>query len=413
MSNSSGDQLYDQASQQTELSTPKPLSPASPIHKQREKQAASEQPVILEDLLSNPRPFAALERVWLRSLDMVIPGISDTLSKHSYTISKKPKLSRQKLQVESHKSLAWEHRILQRLMEFFLGLYEKGHYADYPGKMKWRGQLILGSQLEPINPQQAALEMLRLERHAIVLCKQADQQEFIHQYIAELFKQSEIEKVTVLYNSDQRVDLESLFHFMGADRCLIYPYQKSWISETVGPRRKGHDRLAGQLAENGQQLRVEQHHFKAMSKENPSGLLKSERDYKDVSSDETYRPVSNLDELLLQIAQDDLKESTAQLIPIGGAVFPHSEQEFHGDAAKIFNIREHLGIIYRHQAWTLNELALNGYEIIEAEDLLHRFEQGLCHPDWISKAIISIPAEHLAVHGALNFWLRSIQRHAQ
>lgn len=109
------------------------------------------------------------------------------------------------------------------------------------------------------------------------------------------------------------------------------------------------------------------------------------------------RQFEYLEDLLDDISRNDLgsKEET-QFIYSGGNDFPFDLREQWTDSCNVLALKEGVAIGYDRNTKTAEEFEKLGFEVVEAEDLIPKFESGEITPEQINNTLILLPSSELS-----------------
>lgn len=105
----------------------------------------------------------------------------------------------------------------------------------------------------------------------------------------------------------------------------------------------------------------------------------------------------NLEELLTDISKNDLDcNNKVKFIYSGNNEFPFDAREQWTDSCNLLAIKEGVVLGYDRNDKTVEAFRENGFDIVEAGQLLHQFEQDEADPENINNTMILIPSAELS-----------------
>ncbi|HRE51267.1 MAG TPA: arginine deiminase family protein [Flavitalea sp.] len=106
---------------------------------------------------------------------------------------------------------------------------------------------------------------------------------------------------------------------------------------------------------------------------------------------------NTLEDLLTDISEKDLgaREKT-RFIYSGNNEFPFDVREQWTDSCNLLTLKEGVALGYDRNDKTIEAFRQNGFQVVEAQQLIDRFENGELHPDELEDTLILMPSAELS-----------------
>jgi arginine deiminase len=105
----------------------------------------------------------------------------------------------------------------------------------------------------------------------------------------------------------------------------------------------------------------------------------------------------NLEELLIDISKNDLNcEGKVKFIYSGNNEFPFDAREQWTDSCNLLALKEGVILGYDRNDKTVDAFKEHGFNIVQADELIHKIENGKMNPEEMEDTMILIPSAELS-----------------
>lgn len=105
----------------------------------------------------------------------------------------------------------------------------------------------------------------------------------------------------------------------------------------------------------------------------------------------------NIEELLTHVSREDLGfEGEIEFIYSGNKEFPYASREQWTDSCNVLALKEGVVLGYDRNTHTANAFEEKGFRVINAKDLLDKFESGELSPETLTDTLILLPSAELS-----------------
>ncbi len=192
----------------------------------------------------------------------------------------------------------------------------------------------------------------------------------VNKIIATLFEKSVVDKVSVIKIPPKR-------DFMHIDTVFTQVKRNVWVLyDKFSKKRQRHDLLASLYQKTD---------------EDEVRILQFQKG--------KSQPVEfeDLEELLDNVSQVDLKATEpTQFIYSGGGEFPYSQREQWTDSCNVLALKEGVVLGYDRNDKTAKSFEEKGFRVIQAKELLEKFESDELSPETLTDTLILLPSAELS-----------------
>lgn len=110
-----------------------------------------------------------------------------------------------------------------------------------------------------------------------------------------------------------------------------------------------------------------------------------------------HRPFDNLEDLLTNISEKDLKSTEpVRFVYSGNNEFPYGAREQWTDSCNLLVVKEGVAIGYDRNDKTSEAFRAAGFQTVAAKEVIQNFESGAWNPDTLENCIILLPSGELS-----------------
>ncbi|MGI4728458.1 MAG: arginine deiminase family protein, partial [Janthinobacterium lividum] len=234
--------------------------------------------------------------------------------------------------------------------------------------------LIPEGEIDAQNTLEGGDVMMVSKNHLLIGCGERTTPQAASAVIKILFAQNVVQKVTVIKIPHKR-------DFMHLDTVFTQVKKNVWV-------------LLSSLfnAEENKENRSPIDHLIETKKTDQPEIIQFEN-----GRINTPRRFGKLEELLNEISQNELNSTKpTEFIYSGNNIFPHDSREQWTDSCNLLALKEGVVLGYDRNDKTLSAFAAKGFTIINAADLLQKFENNEINPENISNTVITFPSAELS-----------------
>lgn len=211
--------------------------------------------------------------------------------------------------------------------------------------------------------------------HLLIGVSERTSLEAAHQAINVLFENNVVKKITIIRIPKKR-------DYMHIDTIFTQIKRNTWILlgtfSTKSLRREDEDEIQRILEGNRKEDKLKIIQFRKKDPGNP--------EYFD-----------NLEDLLTDISRNDLEcDEKIKFIYSGNNEFPFDAREQWTDSCNLLALKEGVILGYDRNDKTVEAFKAGGFDVIEAETLIDRLENGEIDPDRLENTLILMPSAELS-----------------
>jgi arginine deiminase len=262
------------------------------------------------------------------------------------------------------KYIFFNHPLFAGYQDKILEISESSHYFLNPRESDEKKVTLEGGDV-----------MVITKDHVLIGVSERTTMEAVHQVSNLLFERNIVKKITVIKIPKRR-------DYMHIDTIFTQVKRDVWVMLGSFSRK----RIKMEDADPVQ---------KVLEMEKKDEKIKIIQFKKKNIEDPVY--FDNLEELLTDISKNDLDcDGKVKFIYSGNNEFPFDAREQWTDSCNLLAIKEGVVLGYDRNDKTVEAFKENGFDIIDANDLVHQLENGGIDPDKIKDTMILIPSAELS-----------------
>ncbi|MGB3617171.1 MAG: arginine deiminase family protein, partial [Catalinimonas sp.] len=197
----------------------------------------------------------------------------------------------------------------------------------------------------------------------------------VNQVIRVLFRKQLVEKVSVIQMPKKR-------DYMHIDTIFTQVRRDCWV-------------LLGTLSRRGVELETQDFFVEPLTDTLPAQELRIWQFHRDDPEQPTE--FAYLEDLLSDVSTQDLGVTgEVRFVYSGNNEFPFGDREQWTDSCNVLALREGVVIGYDRNDKTAEAFRAQGFDVVDAADLLRDFEQGEREPEGVENTLIQLPSAELS-----------------